>query len=261
MLYQVILFDLDNTLIDFTDSEIISLNHIYRKYYSTIEYAVFENHFRDINSNLWKRVGAREKALMPNDIRLSRFKQLNQKLACNIPAEQIAHDYERNLAEHAQWFPDVKTVIEFLHQKGHILGIVTNGLVEVQNKKQQRLALHQWFDCFIVSDGVGIAKPNKEIFAIALQEIASKRNQPIHSFNKNSVLMVGDSLESDGHGAMSFGIGYCFINNKAIEVVESAANITYNIRTVAHLPFHIGYEDEYALFLKSRIHASKFILK
>ncbi|HHF7365443.1 TPA: HAD family hydrolase [Legionella bozemanae] len=248
MPYQAILFDLDDTLIDFTYSQRMGLKNIYKKFYSAIQYAVFEQSYKEINTLLWNQVGAKENTLMPSEVRLLRFVQLNQKLSCTVSAEEVANEYDSNLCIHAHWIPNVKTAIEFLHQKGHILGIITNGFVEVQGKKQRRLQLNDWFDCYIVSDDVGVAKPNIEIFNIAVQEITNRRK---HSIEKHSILMVGDSIINDGYGARDFGIDYCFVNPQALNNVSSEIPIKYTISSVAHLPACIGYETEYINFLNS----------
>lgn len=251
MLYQIILFDLDDTLVDFSASEFISLQKIHEQFYQNIEYAMFEDAYKEINGALWKRVGAQENPLMPSDIRFLRFRQLNEQLNLQIPAEEVAEQYESYLGEHVDWLPEVKKAVEFLHQKGHILGVITNGLSDAQKRKRERLGLHQWFDCFVVSDEVGIAKPDQQIFDIALAAIAGKRNQLVHHYHKSSILMVGDSILSDGHGAKNFGINYCHINknNSVSELCETP--ITYHINSVAEIPLCIGYKTEYESFLKS----------
>ncbi|KTD73300.1 HAD family hydrolase [Legionella tucsonensis] len=248
MPYQVILFDLDDTLIDFAYSQRMGLKNIYEKFYATIEYTVFEQVYKKINTRLWNQVGVRENTLMPSEVRLLRFIQLNQKISCAASAEEVANEYDSSLCIHAHWLPNVKTAIEFLHRKGHILGIITNGFVEVQGRKQRQLQLNDWFDCYIVSDDVGIAKPNIEIFNIALQEITKRRKQ---SIEKDSMLMVGDSIISDGYGARDFGIDYCFVNTQSLNSESSETPIKYTISSVAHLPACIGYEAEYINFLKS----------
>ena len=252
MSYHVILFDLDDTLVDFAASEKTSLQKVYEQFYQDIDYELFEQLYKKINNELWKRVGAQENALMPSDVRYLRFKYLNDALDCIISVDEVADEYDHNLGEHADWIPDVKNAIEFLHQKGHVLGIITNGLSDSQGKKRQRLGLYDWFDCFVVSDEVGISKPNKEIFDIAVETIAQKRNHPVHAYDKNNMLMVGDSLISDGYGARNFGINYCHINPHGAEVCTAEATITYHINSVAQLPACIGYETEYELFLKSK---------
>lgn len=248
-MYQIIYFDLDDTLIDFTGSEKKSLVSLHAKFYNELSYGEFDPLFKDINSNLWKRVGAKEDPLKPSQVRTMRFEQLNRMLGYdNIQPTVIADEYERYLGENADWFPQVKNVIAFLHQKGHILGIITNGLISVQDKKYERLQLSKWFDCFTVSDRVGIAKPNKEIFDTALNEIARKYNKQVEFYNEHSMLMVGDSISSDGHGAKNFGIDFCFINGSNVDTKHSEATITYDIKSVADLPSCIGYKEKYDFF-------------
>ncbi|VEH33058.1 HAD family hydrolase [Legionella sainthelensi] len=242
MSYQVILFDLDDTLIDFSYSERMGLISIYNQFYTSVEYAVFEQLYKEINTQLWHQVG---NSLSSSEVRLLRFAHLNQKISCPTPIEEIASEYEKNLCAHAYWLPYVKAAIEFLHQKGHFLGIITNGFKETQAQKHQQLELSNWFDCYIISSEIGVAKPDIKIFEIAIAEIVSKRQ---HCIEKHSMLMVGDSIVSDGHGAKNFGIDFCFINNHSLDILPSEPPIKYNINSVAHLPICMGYKAEYRLF-------------
>ncbi|WP_058535198.1 HAD family hydrolase [Legionella saoudiensis] len=250
-MYQIILFDLDDTLIDFSAAEQIGIRKIHAQFYPTINYSLFEYHFKKLNNELWSRVGAQENGLMPSEVRFLRFKQLNETIECMFSSQEIADAYEHYLLEHIEWIPEVKKTIEFLHQKGHILGIITNGFTESQLRKKEKFALENWFDCFVISDDVGFAKPHKEIFHVALQKLSTTHNQSIHSYNKNSILMVGDSLISDGHGAKNFGINYCHVHQSPPSTMSLEATLTYHINSVAHLPNCIGYETEYKLFLNS----------
>jgi 2-haloacid dehalogenase/putative hydrolase of the HAD superfamily len=245
MPYQVILFDLDDTLVDFATAEDICLRKIHAQYYQAIDYSFFETHFQIVNDELWQRVGADENPLLPGDVRFMRFKQVNERMNYEASHTEIANTYEFLLGEHTDWLPEVKKVVEFLHQKGHILGIITNGLTDSQARKRERLELHRWFDCYIVSDEVGLAKPQKGIFDLALDALVNKHEQ---SFSKDSMLMVGDSLMNDGHGAMNFGIKYCHVNRYSAPLPPTKALLTHHIQSVAQLPDSLGYEGEYQLF-------------
>jgi HAD superfamily hydrolase (TIGR01549 family) len=251
MLYQIILFDLDDTLIDFSAAEQIGIRKIHSQFYPTTPYPLFEQHFKKLNNELWSRVGAQENGLMPNEVRFLRFKQLNEAIECTASSHDVADAYEHYLIEHIEWIPDVRKTIEFLHQKGHILGIITNGFVASQLRKKEKFSLENWFDCFVISDDVGFAKPNKKIFDIALQKLSYTHNQPLHSYHKNSILMVGDSIISDGHGAKNFGINYCHVHHSPPQATSLETTLTYHINSVANLPNCIGYETEYTLFLNS----------
>lgn len=243
-MYEIILFDLDDTLLDFAGSEKLGLKDIHQQFYSDVDQGAFERSYLEINTTLWARVGAESNSLTPGDVKLMRFEQLNSRLGCLVDPAKIAQVYEESLGEHAHWYPGVKSVIDFLHQKGHILGIVTNGLTSVQTRKYERHDLGNWFDCYIISDEVGHAKPQRAIFDCALEAIALKRNQPLDSSIFSSVLMVGDTLSSDGYGAMKFGIDFCFVNHKKVETDDIALVIKHDIHSVTELPGILGYEEE-----------------
>lgn len=244
-MYDIILFDLDDTLLDFSRSESLSLKNIHMEFYSSVDLEAFEQCYKEINTALWARVGALQNPLKPGDIKLMRFEQMNSKLGCAVEAKKVATVYEASLGENAHWYPGAMAMVDFLHQKGHILGIVTNGLVGVQTRKYDRHQLGNWFDCYIISDAVGHAKPQRDIFDCALKEISMKRNQSGDSLMSSSMLMVGDTLLSDGHGAMQFGIDFCFINHK--QVVNTAPDlvIKHEIHLVTELPNILGYKEEF----------------
>lgn len=247
-MYDIILFDLDDTLLDFSSSENKGLTAIHQDFYADIKFREFDRHFKEINSALWNRVGARENALTPFQVRTLRFETLNKKLKKTLSADTIAEAYEEYLGEHADWIPGVKSAIEFLHEKGHILGVVTNGLVSVQDKKYERHELHRWFDCFVVSDRVNAVKPHRSIFDIALKEIANKRSLDPSSVLNSSMIMVGDSYVSDGGGAASLDIDFCFINKNRIEPTNSEIKLKFDIVSVSSLPACLGYQNEYDIF-------------
>lgn len=247
-MYDIILFDLDDTLLDFSGSEELSLKDIHQQFYNEVDLNTFENCYKEINTALWTRVGALHNPLKPGDVKLLRFEQLNSLLGCPVDAIKIAKAYEESLGEYAHWYPGVKSVINFLHQKGHILGIVTNGLVSVQTRKYERHNLGSWFDCYIISDAVGYAKPQRGIFDCALQAISLKRNQSLESTISSSMLMVGDTLSSDGHGAKQFGIDFCFINHKKVENQDLGLVVKHDIHSVTELPNILGYAENIICF-------------
>jgi 2-haloacid dehalogenase len=261
-MYKTILFDLDDTLIDFQGSQHKSLARLHAEFYSDIDYALFENTYKPINRALWERVGSTENPIRPNDIKAVRFIEIHKKLKIDREPAAISEIYEELLGETAEWLPRVKSVVEFLHHKGHKMGIVTNGLHKAQYRKYELLELKKWFHAFIVSDTVGIAKPHKQIFDLALSEMFPTPAPPA----RDSILMVGDSLSHDGHGAKNAGIHFCFVSGQHDLIPELKSKlesesesesknipVKYHLNSVAELPFVLGYHEEYQEFLISRV--------
>lgn len=93
-------------------------------------------------------------------------------------------------------FPETKKVLSELKQKNYKLGIISNFDSRVYNVMSD-LEIHEYFDSFIISSEAGHAKPDPNIFHIALKDIESDPKECIH---------IGDNIYNDFHGARSLGI-------------------------------------------------------
>src|SRR3989344_9533103 len=248
MRYERLLFDLDDTLLDFLASQERARRLIHAKFYSRIAFARFDSTFEEINQALWRRVGAAEDPLQPKGVGRLRFPLPNRSLGVEADAGLVAIEYEQALGLTAEWLPGVRAVIEFLHRRHYVLGIVTNGLVRMQEMKYKRHQLDRWFRCFVISDAVGYSKPDRRIFETALTRISRTERVDVASIDLSSVLMVGDSLSSDGRGANRMGISFCFVNPSGIKETRGVS-VQHNIASVADLPTVLGLREEFDAFL------------
>lgn len=201
MSYKAILFDLDNTLLDFTASETASLQTVYQIFFK--DYIVineFKEHYHAINKNLWKLL--EQGKYTTEQIKNDRFKLLAEKLQIDVNYSAIADAYEEGLGNFVNWYPQAKETLFSLKQNFD-LGVITNGLTSVQEKKYFRLGFDKLCSCYLISETVGFAKPNKAIFDFALNKLNLKAHE---------ALMVGDSLSSDYAGALNANIDFCWIN-------------------------------------------------
>lgn len=83
------------------------------------------------------------------------------------------------------------------------LGIISNGSPDVQYRKLKTLGIKHLFDCILLSEEVGMRKPDPEIFWRAAVSLARKPEECLH---------VGDSYESDVLGAKKAGMLACWFN-------------------------------------------------
>jgi len=90
-----------------------------------------------------------------------------------------------------------KPTLPQLKNKGLKLGIISNGFKTDLEQVLKKLHLEQWFDVVVSIDSCNCAKPAKEIFLYALNNLGVK---PVET------LFVGDSVETDYKGAMAVGI-------------------------------------------------------
>ncbi|RZL14850.1 MAG: HAD family hydrolase, partial [Pedobacter sp.] len=63
--------------------------------------------------------------------------------------------------------------------------------------------LNPYFENVIISEDVGVNKPDKRIFEYALEKANAGKHESI---------MIGDSLEADVRGALDFGIKAIYFN-------------------------------------------------
>lgn len=95
-----------------------------------------------------------------------------------------------------QLYPDVLETLSALKDHGVILDVISNfdsRLVKILDG----LGAAPWFDQIILSSEVGFAKPDREIFTVALQR---------HGLSGHDALHVGDSETNDLHGANNAGL-------------------------------------------------------
>jgi HAD superfamily hydrolase (TIGR01509 family) len=117
-------------------------------------------------------------------------------------ADKITEIYVRQLP--AVDVPVVGAVrlVEELSGK-YQLGAVSNGMPDVQYRKLESMGLRHLFSCIVLSEEVGIRKPDPRIFLRAAQ---------ILNLLPAQCLYIGDTYESDIIGAKNAGMHSCWFN-------------------------------------------------
>jgi putative hydrolase of the HAD superfamily len=100
--------------------------------------------------------------------------------------------------------PHVRETLKALQARGIKLGLVTNGKSKIQNRKVDALGLREFLDLILVSEDVGIKKPDPSIFEIALERLQLEAAQ---------VWMVGDHPVNDVLGARGAGLVGVWLKN------------------------------------------------
>ncbi len=99
-------------------------------------------------------------------------------------------------------FPDAHETLQYLQSK-YVLHLISNGFRESTELKISGTNIASYFENVIISEVVGVNKPDKAIFEHALSLAGAKKNES---------LMIGDSLEADVYGALNFGIDAIYFN-------------------------------------------------
>jgi len=223
MKYKVILFDADETLFDFNKSEANAfektINNFNMEYDSEYHYKIY----KEINKGIWSEF---EKGLIDaKDLKIERFKRLSEGLGVSFDPKEFSDVYLEFLSQESNLFDEAYDLIYSL-SKNYKLGIITNGLAKVQNNRFKKSPISKYFDSIIISEEVNVSKPNPKIFEYSLDSLKHE--------DKNSVLIVGDSLTSDIKGGLNFGIDTCWYNPYKIENTSEIVP-KYEINNLAEL--------------------------
>ena len=223
MEYKVILFDADDTLFDFKKTEKHALENLMYSLDTDYDKDYCINIYREINTKIWKEF--EEGKITSDKLKVERFQRLIDTLNLSDDANRLSNLYVKFLSEGSFLYEDTKNILDYL-SKNYKLGIITNGLAEVQHKRIRESEVSHYFDEVIISGEVKIAKPDPKIFEYALNLL--------NHDDKSSVLMIGDSLTSDIKGGINASIDTCWCNlfNK---VNSTDINPKYEINNLLEL--------------------------
>jgi putative hydrolase of the HAD superfamily len=221
-----IFFDLDHTIWDFDRNAEETLHELYHTYslaergvscpYTFIETYTRNNHLLWADYHLGK--------ITKEQLRTTRFSTTFIELglsAENIP-KAFEEDYVRICPTKTNLFPDAHETLGYLQNK-YSLHLISNGFTESTKLKIETTGLEKYFDTIVISEVLGVNKPDPAIFEFALTAAGA---------TKDESLMVGDSIEADIRGALNFGMEAIYFNpnNK-----EKPADVLREIHSLGEL--------------------------
>ena len=223
--YKAILLDWDDTIGDWTGAEHKALQDIYAHYHLDAIYASFEdylNAYKPYNLELWGKYGRGE--VTKKYLHFERFYRPIERLQVTGNLENLAHEMGDEFLQLTNKYfsvlPGADEVVRTLAKK-YPLTIVSNGFREVQYYKFAHSGLQDCFAHTIISEEIGVNKPQPEIFQIALER---------NNVSADEAIMIGDSYSSDIEGAKAAGIDQVWIHEG--ETQETATYIVPALKDV-----------------------------
>ena len=223
MRYPVIFFDADDTLFDFEKTKQVALDALFAEAgFPSLE--VLKATYERINRQLWQEFeqGRVDQATL----KVERFARFCAAAELAGDPEWLSTRYVHHLSQGADLLPGAEELVRTLHGQVR-MALITNGLQAVQRPRFRKSEICECFEVIVVSEEVGIAKPDPEIFKITWQQMG--RPAP------SGILMVGDSLTSDIQGGNNFGIATCWYNPKK-RPVPAEPKVDHNLSELADLP-------------------------
>ena len=218
--YDVLLFDLDDTIFDFQTAEKAAFTQVFKEY--GLRAPDYLHDYQSVSNGLWQQLEQQQISL--TQLGNERFHQLFKMHKLSLDAQQFNDTYLRFLGE--QPFLIEGAVALFEELQDIRIAAVSNGFERVQ---QARIALSPFankFEELIISETVGHQKPSRAIFDYAFNALQIN--------NKDTVLMIGDSLTSDIKGGQHYGIDTCWFNPN-YKANHSEAAPTYEIHHLSEL--------------------------
>ncbi|WP_040225227.1 YjjG family noncanonical pyrimidine nucleotidase [Bhargavaea cecembensis] len=222
MKYEMILFDVDDTLFDFGKSEKSALQLAFDEFGLPTGAADYADQYKEISKELWRDL---EQGLtsLP-ELGAERFRRLFLAQQLEIEADLFNARYLGYLGKEISLVDGAVEICE--HLAGCRMAVITNGFNDVQKSRIGGSPLCNTFEQIITSEEAGCQKPERGIFDYAFSKLQIT--------DKTKVLMVGDSLTSDIQGGINYGIDTCWFNPDAKEN-HSGVQPTYEIRRLTDL--------------------------
>ncbi len=227
--YKAIFLDWDDTIGDWSTAERKALHDIYRQYHLNDLYASADDFiaaYTPYNLSLWAKYGRGEvtKAYLHRQRFLHTLEpvcatEFRSRSKGDLALE-MGDEFLRLTNRYFSLLPDAAEVVGALALK-YPLTIISNGFKELQYYKFEHSGLRKFFAHTIISEEVGVNKPQPEIFRIALR---------LNGLKAEDAVMVGDSYSSDIAGAKAADIDQIWIH--AGESDESATFIIPKLRDI-----------------------------
>ena len=221
--YKDLFIDFDDTLYNTYGNAVIALRETFdyfqlKRYFSDPQ--VFYDSYWEANIDLWSRYSRGE--ITRDNLIVERFRRpLSEGKGIEVTKEFCLEVSDRFL-DFCSNKPGVvdgaHEVMDYLKKKGYRMHMTSNGFHEVQYKKLAACGLKDYFDNIILSEDAKYNKPSKAYFDYALK---------IAGAQSDSVLMIGDNLNTDILGALHAGLDAMLFNRWQVDVSSVTPQPTF----------------------------------
>lgn len=219
--YKYLIFDLDNTLLDFNDTEKQALKNVFTEFKIPETIESFDT-YKTINKGLWSSL---EKGMITREeIFNNRFTLFFNEYSLKVDGVKAEQLYRNFLNEGCKTIKNADLLLSKLKKKNYRIYAGTNGMGVTQRKRLLNSQLLPYFDDLFISEEIGYEKPDTHFFDTIFESA--------HITDKDSCLMIGDSLSSDILGAQNAQIDSILYTSEE-NVVSSTA--TYTVNDLLHI--------------------------
>ncbi len=214
--YDWVLFDLDETLLDFPVARALERT---LQIYGVAPTPPKMAEYHALNQRLWQQYNSGE--IDATYLQQTRFSLFAEQV--NVAPMAMNETFLQQIIALSVPLEGVEETLQALKSKVR-MGIITNGFSLPQRGRLDKLGWNSWFEPLVISDEVQVTKPAAAIFQHALAQMG----QP----SPARVLMVGDNPKTDIAGAAAQGLATCWYNPGR---ETGPCEATHEIHHFAHL--------------------------
>ncbi len=215
---KVVLWDIDATLLDFLAAEKAAIRFCFQKHELGECSDEMLSRYTAINKRYWEMLERGE--MSKADILINRFKEFFALEGIETDCEKEFNDsYQVALGDTICFRDNGYELVKKL-QGRYRQFVVTNGTFVAQERKLRKSGIGELVEEAFISDLIGYEKPSIEFFNHVFEKIGP--------YERQEVLIIGDSLTSDMQGGNNAGIICCWYNPNHLENTKNV-KIDYEI--------------------------------
>lgn len=229
MIFKNIVFDLDDTLYDHQ----LPFKRSVEKCFPTINIEQIDAIYKRFR--YWSDVAFpkyTKKLISIEELRIFRCQKTMEEFGIDNISKTQAVDFQAHYEyelDQVTMIPEIRQLLQALHENQIPIGILTNGPVDLQSRKLQLIGAYQYFkkENIIISQTTGYSKPQQEIFDYTAKKL---------HFLPSESLYIGDTFINDIEGSYQAGWYPIWFNHRNRKATEGKEDISsYEVFSAAEL--------------------------
>lgn len=203
MHYKQIIFDVDDTIIDFAATEDFALHSLFNAHHWPLS-AELQRQYHSYNQGLWRQLEQGE--LTYEELSEMTFHDfILDHFGIEIDGKKAMDEYRSYFGEAHQLLPGVEDTLIFAKKQGYKLTVLSNGEKFMQNHRLELAGVKKYFDLIVTSEEAHYSKPNPHAFDYFFSRT---------EIGPSETAFFGDGLQSDILGAEKYGFDSIWYNHR-----------------------------------------------
>ncbi len=160
MKYSTLLFDVDDTLLNFQASEKHAITKLFNTIGEELTPTIYED-YHELNEHLWQQYELGK--ITRSQLLGTRFSLFFGKYGKHVDGQAYEKAYRSYLAEGHTKMPHAQELLADL-STNHDIYVVTNGIAKTQRRRLNESGLAPYFTHVFASEAVGYQKPDPAFF-------------------------------------------------------------------------------------------------